>query len=219
MKLGVYGGTFDPIHNGHLHVAERLSTRFTFDRLLLIPAGVPPHKRNRSITDAYHRYAMTALATEGRPGWVPSTLEIEDDAPDYTVDTVARLHRLFPQSEPLYFIMGADSFDDLPSWREYLRLIESCHIIVTARPGYDLDDSHLPEHVRRRIVDLRDDDISAGVTRTSEYHTSIFLTDDAFIDISSTAVRDRARAGHPLDGVVPAAVGEYISKQELYKQT
>lgn len=216
MKLGVYGGTFDPIHEGHLAVAARLSTRFRFDRFLWLPASVPPHKRGRAIAHPCHRVAMVALAIDGRTDWVLSTAELDCEPPHYSVDTVARLHEAYPRARPLYFIIGADSFEDLPQWHEYLRLVESCHIIVTARPGHRLDATHLPESVRQRIVDLRNTpaDLLPEVPPGSA--TRIYLTADAFVDISSTRVRERARDGQPLAGFVPDSVARYIIKQELY---
>ena len=117
---------------------------------------------------------------------------------------------------PLYFVIGADSFEDLPLWRDYLRLVESCHIIVTARPGYRLDAAHLAEAARRKLVDLRGTDPGDVPPRPPGAGTAIYLTDDAFVDVSATAVRERARRGEPLTGMVPDAVAEYIQKQELY---
>ncbi len=155
MRLGVYGGTFDPVHVGHLAVAECLSARFRFDRLLFVPATSPPHKRGRQIAHPCHRVAMLALAAQSRHDWALSTVEIDCEPPHYSVDTIARLDEQYPTAAPLYFVMGADSFEDLPQWRDYLRLIDSCHIIVTARPGHRLDAAHLPSDARSRIVDLR----------------------------------------------------------------
>jgi nicotinate-nucleotide adenylyltransferase len=216
MRLGVYGGTFDPVHDGHLAVAARLSTRFRFDRLLFVPATVPPHKRGREIAHPAHRVAMLALAVQGRPDWTISTVEIDCEPPHYSVDTVARLNEAYPRAAPLYFVIGADSFEDLPLWRDYLRLVESCHIIVTARPGYRLDAAHLAEAARRKLVDLRGTDPADVPPRPPGAGTAIYLTDDAFVDVSATAVRERARRGEPLAGMVPDAVAEYIQKQELY---
>lgn len=217
MKLGVFGGTFDPVHVGHLSAAEALARRFRFDRLLFVPANVPPHKTKRRIAHPCHRVAMLALATADRDGWTVSTAELDCEPPHYTVDTVARLHAWYPAAAPLHFIMGADSFEELASWRDYLRLLESCHIIVTARPGHRLDADHLPEGVRRRIVDLRG--AAPGEPEPADSSTRIYLTSDSIVDISSTAVREKARAGQPLHGLVPDAVAEYVRKQELYSDT
>lgn len=219
MKLGVYGGTFDPFHNGHRAVVEALLERFRFDRLLLVPANIPPHKRHVAISHRCHRVAMTALATADLDRAVISTTDLDAPAPSYTVDTVERLHAAIPDSSPLFFILGADSFEDLPLWHDYLRLIESCNIIVTARPGYELGAGHLPEAVRAKIVDLRDVAASAGPPDTTDAKPKIFLTDDAYIDVSSTMIRERARAGESLDGLVAQSVAAYIRKQELYTET
>lgn len=159
---------------------------------------------------------MTALATADLDRAVISMVELDSPALSYTVDTVARLHEANPGSEPLHFILGADSFEDLPQWYEYLRLVESCHIIVTARPGYDLEAGHLPEVVRSRIVDLRGVAPSAGPPESTDASTKIYLTDDAYTDVSSTTIRERARKGAPLDGLVADSVAAYIRKQELY---
>jgi nicotinate-nucleotide adenylyltransferase len=215
MRLGIYGGTFDPVHDGHLKVADRLAARFRFDRLLFIPASAPPHKRGREIAHPCHRVAMLALATEARSDWVVSTVEIDCAPPNYSVDTIARLDEVYPEATPFYFIMGADSFEDLPLWRDYLRLIESCHIIVTARPGHRLDAAHLPDAARRRLVDLRG---TAADTPPfpPDGGTKIYLTADTFVDVSATNVRERAHRGESLEGLVPRAVADYITKQELY---
>lgn len=216
MRLGVYGGTFDPIHDGHLAVADRLDARFRFDRLLFVPASSPPHKRGREIAHPAHRVAMIALATEARATWSISTIEIDCKPPHYSVDTVARLNELHPESAPLYFVIGADSFADLPLWHDYLRLVESCHIIVTARPGHRLDAAHLPDAARRKVVDLRGTPPDEAPAHAAGEGTKIYLTDDAFVDVSATSVRERAREGGSLEGMVPGPVAGYITKQELY---
>ena len=216
MRLGVFGGTFDPIHEGHLATAAALTRRFRFDRFLFVPADIPPHKRSRKISNPGHRSAMIALAIAHEPSWLLSTIELDCAPPHYTVDTVARFHERYPEARPLYFVMGADSFEDLASWHDYLRLVDSCHIIVTARPGYELETGHLPESARERIVDLRSTPPNAPLPEPGGESTRIFWTADALVDVSSTEVRRRAREGEPLEGLVPEAVADYIRKQELY---
>lgn len=218
-SLGVFGGTFDPIHVGHLAVGSALCRRFGFDELLFVPAHVPPHKRNDRITHECHRFAMAALATADRSDWTLSTLEIEAPARPYTVDTVARLGEIYPEAAPIFFVMGADQFEELHSWHQYLRLVESCHIIVTARPGYVLDLEHLVDPVRRRLIDLRGTSAQAGAPAPAAGETAIYLTEDAFVDVSSTEVREAAHAGRPLGGLVPEAVAAYIGKHGLYGRT
>jgi nicotinate-nucleotide adenylyltransferase len=215
-RIGVFGGTFDPIHDGHVAIAAATSKRFDLDRLLFVPAHAPPHKQGRRITHACHRFAMAALALDGREDWVLSTVEVEAPGRPYSVETVARLGELYPEAVPLYFLIGGDSFEELDTWHEYLRLVESCHIIVTARPGYRLDAGHLPEQVRRRITDLRGT-VGAPPPGTGPGETRIYLTEDALVDISSTAVREAAREGRPIRDMVADAVAGYIDKQGLYK--
>jgi nicotinate-nucleotide adenylyltransferase len=215
-RLGVFGGTFDPIHVGHIAVAKALSARFALDRLLFVPAFVPPHKVGKEIESPYHRFAMVALAAAERADWLVSEIEVEAPARPYSIETVTRLNAQFPESAPVYFVIGADSFEDLPLWREYLRLVESCHMIVSARPGYSLDSESLPDAVRRRIVDLRGTPIASGFPDPGPSETRIYLTEDAFVDVSSTAVREAIRRGESTHGLVPDKVAPYIEKHDLY---
>ena len=217
LRLGAFGGTFDPIHRGHLAVAEALSRRFRFDRLLFIPAYAPPHKQGRNITHACHRFAMAALAIAHRPDWVLSTIEVESPERPYTVDTVTRLNELYSRAAPVHFVLGADSFEELDTWREYLRLVESCHIIVTTRPGHGLSAKHLPDRVSERLVDLRGTTADAPAPDAAPGETRIYLTEDAFVDISSTTVREAVRGGRPIRDMVSDSVAAYIEKQGLYK--
>lgn len=216
-RVGVYGGTFDPIHNGHLGVASALCEAFAFDRFLFVPAFVPPHKRTREIASPYHRYAMTVLATLHERRMQVSTVELESPARPYTIETLARLQAEQPAAQ-LFFIMGADSFAEVTSWRAYERILGEYRVIVAARPGYGAETeamaAHLPEHLRSRVVDLR------GRRRPDERDFAtprIFLTDYVAVDVAATEVRQRIRAGRPIGNVVPAAVAEYIARYELYQ--
>ncbi|HZS47426.1 MAG TPA: nicotinate-nucleotide adenylyltransferase [Blastocatellia bacterium] len=213
--IGVYGGTFDPIHNGHVKVAKDALTLFAVDRLLLIPAAIPPHKRERTITDAHHRYAMVVLATEDEPRLEASLIEIERPDLPYSVQTVARLKDQYElASTEIFFLIGADSFAELHTWREPMKLIENCHLVVTTRPGYELDLSATPAEWQRRIVDLRNDFIGGR-----EYNeTKIFLTGLTWIDISATDIRDAVQTNRPIDKLVPPRVAKYIKKYRLYRK-
>ena len=154
-RIGAFGGTFDPIHNGHMAVARDLVLNFELDRLLMIPAHRPPHKTTRAIADGHHRYTMTVLATLDEPRVVVSTLELDAPERPYTVETIARLRHFFGERSELFFIMGADSFQEVNTWRESERVLESANWIVVARPGHEISVTHLPEHLRAQIVDLR----------------------------------------------------------------
>jgi nicotinate-nucleotide adenylyltransferase len=216
MRLGVFGGTFDPIHVGHVAVAEALSARFRLERLLFVPAFVPPHKVGQEIASPFHRFAMVALATAHRADWLVSEIEVESPSRPYSVETVARLNAAVPEAAPVFFVIGADSFEDLPSWRDYLRLVESCHMIVSARPGHELGFENMPEAVCRRIVDLRGTTPDEGVPDTGRSETRIYLTGDASVDMSSTRIREARRTGKSPRGLVPDAVASYIEKHDLY---
>jgi nicotinate-nucleotide adenylyltransferase len=216
-RVGIYGGTFDPVHNGHLSVAAALSEAFAFDQLLFVPAFVPPHKRTREIASPFHRYAMAVLATLGNAKMQVSTVELEAPARPYTIETLGRLQER-EQGAQLFFIMGADSFAEVMSWRAYERLLGEYRVVVAARPGYGDEvgeaAAHLPERLRARVVDLR------GGRRpgAGDFETPrIFLTDYVAADVSATEVRRMARAGRPLGGVVPGAVAAYIARYGLYK--
>lgn len=216
-RIGVYGGTFDPIHKGHLSVATALCEAFAFDQFLFVPAFVPPHKRSREITSPYHRYAMAVLATMNDDRMRVSTIELETPTRPYTIETLGRLQTQRPH-ERLFFVMGADSFAEVTSWYAYEQLLARYDIIVAARPGYDAPAqalaAHLPEDLRLRVVDLR------GKRRPELRDVAapqIFLTDYVAVDIAATDVRQRARAGLSIDDVVPPSVAQYIVEYGLYK--
>src|ERR1043165_3638677 len=137
-RTGIYGGTFDPVHNGHLEVARRVLQLFELDQVIFVPACLPPHKRSRKLTSAFHRFAMLALATEADQRLLVSTVEL--DAPDrpYAVNTVERMRESFGDEADLFFIVGADAWLEITTWKEWERLLTLCHLIVVTRPGFDL---------------------------------------------------------------------------------
>ena len=214
-RIGVYGGTFDPIHNGHVKVAKDLLTLFALDRLLLIPASTPPHKDPKSISNAYHRYTMTVLAVENEPKLLASLFEIERPDLPYSVQTVSRLREQYAiAATDLFFLIGADSFAEIHTWRDPMTLVENCNLVVTTRPGYNLDQAAIPDSWRQRIIDVRGDSIAESQTQNE---TRIFLTDLTWVDVSATRIRDAARAGQPISDWVPPRVADYIEKYGLYR--
>lgn len=188
---------------------------FEMDELLLIPAYRPPHKRNSIISNSYHRYAMTVLATIEDAGFKVSTVEI--DAPDrpFTFETVERLKEVYGDRAGLYFVMGADSFEEINTWREPARLLSETNLIVAARPGHEIRTSHLAERFATKIVDLRGQ-TERGPSEDGCCH--IYLTDYVEKDVSSTEIRRRVREGEPIDGLVPDVVADYIKRYELYRR-
>lgn len=191
----MYGGTFDPIHLGHLEIARKVSELFEIEKVLFVPAQVAPHKVGRPVTEPIHRYAMLALATQHDPRLLISTFEL--DAPDrrYTVDTVDHFQKAFGDATDLFFIMGADSWSEIQTWREWERLLKMVNHIVVTRPGYEVAEA------------------PAGA--------QVFFTDAVMKDVSATSIRRLASEGR-IDEVarlVPEPVAEYIRKYEIYRDT
>ncbi|HKP88040.1 MAG TPA: nicotinate (nicotinamide) nucleotide adenylyltransferase, partial [Blastocatellia bacterium] len=194
---------------------------FALDQLLLIPAHAPPHKQSRSISDAYHRYAMAVLATLDDPRVKVSAIEIEAPDKPYTFETIERLRGVYGSQAVLFFVMGADSFEELNLWREPERILANANVIVITRPGYDLSSSHLPPELAANIIDLRrkPGGPDGGELGRHEMNAShIFLTDYVRSDISATEIRRRVRDGETVEGMVPPRVADYIEKYGLYRR-
>ena len=211
----MYGGTFDPVHVGHLEVARRVSRLFELEKLIFVPAQMAPHKIGRPVTEPIHRYAMLALATQDDPGLVISTFEL--DAPDrrYTVETIEHFQRELNDSAELFFIMGADSWSEITTWHEWKRLLTMTNHIVVTRPGYEVATAHVGS-LSERIIDLRtslksDARISRG---------GIFLADIVMNDASATNIRWLASEGRTAElvGLVPGPVLNYIKKYRIYRE-
>ena len=196
-RIALYGGTFDPVHLGHLEVARRVSELFEIEKVIFIPAQIAPHKVGRPVTEPIHRYAMLALATQDDPGLIISTFEL--DAPDrrYTVDTVAEFQRRLGDATELFFIMGADSWSEITTWRDWERLLKMTNHIVVTRPGYEV--APPPEGLGERIL----------------------FTDVVMKDISATTIRRLASEGRheELEKLVPQSVANYIRKYGIYRDS
>ncbi len=223
-RIGIYGGTFDPVHNGHLKVAEAVSNAFALDRIFFVPAFTPPHKRKRMISSPFHRMAMLALATADSAKMFISTVELDAPSRPYTIETLGRLQTEL-QPARLFFVMGADSFGDVTSWREHEAILSEYDVIVATRPGYRCQDGaqngeetvgSLAPQLRRQIVDLR-----GGAYPSNEDLKSsrIYLTDYVSVDVSATGIREAVEQGRSIDGLVPPSVAAYIEKYRLYQKT
>jgi len=214
-RIALYGGTFDPVHAGHVAVARRVSQLFEIEKVLFIPAQMAPHKIGRPVTEPIHRYAMLALATQDDPQLSISTFEL--DAPDrrYTVDTVGHFQRVLGDSTELFFIMGADSWSEITTWREWERLLSMTNHIVVSRPGYEPVTTQVGR-ISERIVDVRG---GKSPVRT-EGANKIFFTDVVMKDVSATNIRRLASEGRveELTGLVPGPVLEYIKKYGIYRE-
>jgi nicotinate-nucleotide adenylyltransferase len=214
-RIGLFGGTFNPIHLGHLRAAEEVCAVFTLERILFIPSYSPPHKETVDVASAEDRYRMVELACRDRKEFEASRLEVEARQKSYSILTLARIRRLYPAAW-VFFILGVDAFLDIGTWRAYERVLEECLFIVMARPGFDLETTRhvLGGRLADRMVQVED----GGPVRDSQFaRYGIFLLPIRALDISSTAVRDRARRGERLDGLVPDSVAAFISARQLYR--
>lgn len=229
MNIGLLGGTFDPVHRGHIALAQAAKERFRLGCTHFVPANVPPHKQRQPITPYIHRYAMVALATQLDKTFVPSLLEspVESDkavkkgqeSPNYSIDTLRRLKQSVKAIDRIFFLIGIDAFNDIAKWHEAEALFRECEFVVASRPGYSLADvaNALPEKLRPKKEvttpfvkqPAKGDLILSGVT--------IHLLDDVHQNVSATAVRDAVAAKRPLTKFVDPAVAEYIRKMGLYK--
>lgn len=213
-RVAIYGGTFDPVHNGHLEVARRVQQLFEIEEVIFVPACVPPHKRNANITSAFHRFAMLALATEEDQKLRISTIELDAPELPYAVETVDRMKDV---SARMFFLIGADSWAEISTWHEWQKLIAMCDLIVVTRPGYDIKLDHC---AAATVVDLRNlgrEAIRELVRENGE--ARVFVTDAAMVDVSATRIRAAVQANDlaALKGMVQPAVARYIDKYNLYR--
>jgi nicotinate-nucleotide adenylyltransferase len=217
-RIGIYGGTFDPIHYGHLRVAAAISEAFALDRFFFVPAFVPPHKRERQISASYHRYAMVVLATLHHPQIAHATLaaltiELEAPTRPYTIETLQRLQTIYPHAD-LFFVMGGDSFAEVNLWHEHERLLTEHNIIVAARPPAEaISIQHLSARCQAHVVDLRG---SKRPDLAALMEPKVFLTDYVAVEMAATQVREAARKRDPLEAFVPPDVARYIATYDLY---
>ena len=201
MNIGVMGGTFDPIHNGHLIVAEEVRVRLDLAEILFVPAGLPWLKTDRAISAAEHRMQMVRLAVEDKPYFKLCAVEIERTGPSYTVDTIAELQSQFGAGAQLFFILGWDSLAELPQWREPSRLIKLCYLVAVPRPGCPPPDLSSLEA------------IIPGLSQR------LTLLDTPEIDISASVIRDWVARGLSISHLVPEPVDRYIREQGLYSRS
>lgn len=214
MKIGLFGGTFDPIHWGHLRSAEEVREAFSLDRIFFIPAANPPHKKRRPQVSARDRLEMVRLAIAENPGFALSTVEITRPGKSYSVDTLRHFVRKYPSKNSLYFILGLDAFREIGSWKEFEKIFPLCHMIVTSRPGCrdSLSLSDMPVAVRRLFCY----DPHKKIYRHKSGTKLLFLrlTDMA---ISASGIRNRLMKRRSVRYLIPLEVEKYIKKKGLYQ--
>lgn len=199
-KYGIMGGTFDPIHHGHLVIANEVLSLFELDKIIFIPTGMPPHKIVKGLTSPYHRYMMTQFATMTNPDFDVSDIETKKSTMSYTIDTLRELIS-GREGDKFYFITGTDAVLDLPSWKNTEEILSLCTFIAVNRPGY------VVEGLADKIKSI-----------TDKYGGEIFITKAPQLHISSTDIRNRIASNRPVKYLLPEMVEQYILKNGLYKE-
>jgi nicotinate-nucleotide adenylyltransferase len=223
--IALFGGSFDPIHSGHLSVARAADRRFNFDEMHFIPASRPPHKLKQHLAPFPHRFAMVALACTEHPHFVPSLAEAGEDFSGtqlhYSVDTVRYFRHVYHgHGDRIFFIIGADAFLDIPVWKEYETLLGLCDFIIANRPGIRAEALRLvipPDLIERPDARKEAEDTPPSQVIAHLYRTTVYLLENVASDVSATDIRRRAQRGQSIHGLVSARVEEYILKQGLYR--
>ncbi|NLY78029.1 MAG: nicotinate-nucleotide adenylyltransferase [Tissierellia bacterium] len=198
-RIGIIGGTFDPIHNGHLLIAENSRKTFNLDKVIFMPAGIPPHKRDKDISSNLHRYNMTLLAINSNQYFLISDLELKKEGISFTIDTIKYLKSIYEDTD-IYFILGSDSLFQIDKWKDYEELLTLCHFVVAKRPSYN------NQELENKVDKLN-----------SLYNSSIHIVEGPVLEVSSSDIRERVRRGDSISYLVPRSVEEYIYKHGLYR--
>jgi len=201
LKIGICGGTFDPVHTAHLAVAELVKSEYGLDKVLFIPSGMPPHKDLQNVTGPVHRLKMVQCAVSSNPGFEAVSLEIERSGYTYTVDTLKELHGIYPEGTEFSYIIGADVVMDILTWRNAREVFALTGFIAVMRPGFS------DEAFNSRLADLKEN-----------YRVNISCMEIPLLDISSTYIRERVKAGKSIKYLVDQKVLEYIEENHLYKK-
>ncbi|MFQ6111071.1 MAG: nicotinate-nucleotide adenylyltransferase [Nitrospinota bacterium] len=224
MRVGIMGGTFNPIHYGHLLSAEEVRERFKLEKVIFIPLSLPPHKGAHDVIDARHRLEMVRRAVASNPRFEVSTVEIDRGGISYTVDTLEELRRRSSPETEFFFIMGADSFLEISTWKDVPRLFQLCNFIVTVRDGFPLDHlvGTLVETVGNKYPELRftlrDESPAQGEISVEGSPCAIYPTPISSLEISSTKIRRRVGSGRSIKYLLPPRVEEYILNNNLYSE-
>ena len=211
-RLGTLGGTFDPIHRGHVDLGRAAQSALGLTHVLVVPTHIPPH-RPQPVASSYHRFAMAALTVAGRPGWQAVDIELGHDAPSYTSLTLRRFRERGFAPFELFFLIGADAFIEIDSWRDYPDILDRVHFAVVSRPGCPVTD--LP----RRLPDLAARMAPPVLDPGAHGTPVIFLIEAATADVSATAIRSRLAEGQPIAGLVEPGIQQHIEQHQLYTAT
>ena len=214
-RIGLFGGTFNPVHSGHLKAAEIVQKRFLLDKILFIPSYIPPHKDTANIASPSHRLKMVEIALHGFSNFIPSAIEIDAEEKSYSVITINRIKKLYPKSW-IFFLLGIDAFLEVDTWKDYKQLLEQCFFVVMSRPGYLLDEAKktLEGKYREKMHMLLK---SESVKDEMLLSFRIFFLPIEALDIASTEIRGIIRRGGSIKGMVSEGVEAYIRENRLYK--
>lgn len=214
MKIAIFGGTFDPIHSGHVQAAKAAARRLHLNKILFVPTGCPPHKTSNGLTDYHHRFAMVALACAEDSRFVPSALESPElhPGPHYSIDTVRRAKRSLKSGDSLYFLIGLDALLDLPHWKQFRRLLDLVDFIVVSRPGFD--SREIENALPRDLIDQRRARRDSRQIRLRR--TTLHILPDVEVPVASTDLRRAIQRKQSIAGLVPPMVEQYILKEGLY---
>ncbi len=223
-RIAFYGGSFDPLHNGHLTIAHALSEQFELDEFVFIPAFHAPHKKDKKPTSAFHRFAMLVLATNDESKIKVSKMELDVPEKPYSFETLERLKTELPDVQ-IFFVMGADSWQEITTWREWEKVLTLVNIIIVTRPDYEIGFSHITDEIRERIIDLRGKFPAKAQSRKGNEKSQIpnpksqiYITDAVQIDVSATEIRQKIRENtDDWHKDVPKEVAKYLEKYQIYK--
>lgn len=210
-RIAFYGGSFDPLHNGHLKIAQKLTEVFELDEFVFIPAFHAPHKKEKKPTSAFHRYAMLCLATNDETKIKVSKMELDLPEKPYSIETLTKLKTDLPETK-IFFVMGADSWQEITTWREWEKVLTIVNIIVVTRPPIEIGFSHVTPAIREKIIDLR-----GKIDFELDAEDRIYITDAVSLEISATEIRNKIRENrNDWQKDVPIEAARYIEKYKIY---
>lgn len=215
-RIGLFGGTFNPIHRGHIRVAENVEEKFNLGRILFIPSYIPPHKGSFHIASPEHRMEMVKLAVSIHPGFHPSAIEIEEKGTSYSIFTLKKVRKIYSEAE-IFFILGIDAFLEIETWKDTQEVLRQCSFIVVSRPGYRLGKAHDTLGGKHSLVEIGEG-TDMKIVQENDPSARIFLFTIDALDISSSEIRQRAREGLSIKELVPESVEIYIQDNMLYQE-
>lgn len=214
-KIGLFGGTFNPIHSGHIKAAEVVQKVFVLDRVLFIPSFIPPHKESEDILSPGLRLKMVELAVGDNPQFIASPIEVEARVKSYSILTLQKINALYPGAS-VFFILGVDAFLEIDTWKDYEEVMERCFFVVISRKGYNLEDA-------KKVLNESDTKTMYTLSSNEEVRNNlldshtIFLLPFEAVDVASTEIRERSRKKQSIKGLVPGPVADFITKNKLYQ--